>query len=167
MHIFDKNWKKNYKAYLFQSFLALICTFFILIALGTIAEAAIVASIGSSIFIVFAIPHSRTAFRRNLMGGYLVGTGCGLFFSFLLFQFRPQVHFVSEDILMIIFASLAVGFSIFFMAITDTEHPPAAGIALGFTIQNYNEWTILFVMGSGLILTWIRNILLPRMRNLL
>lgn len=167
MKIFDKNLRKNYKSYLFQSLLAFICTFILLTALGTIAEAAIVASIGSTIFIVFAIPHSITAHRRNLMGGYLVGTGCGLFFSFLFTHSQFLLSIMSYELLKIIMASLSVGASIFLMVITDSEHPPAAGIALGFAIQDYNEWTILFVLGSGLILTWIRSLLLPKMKDLM
>ena len=47
-----------------------------------------------------------------------------------------------QHILAIAFAAAATGGAMFIMTITDTEHPPAAGLALGFAV---NEWDILTV----------------------
>jgi len=37
----------------------------------------------------------------------------------------------SETTTLVLFGAIAIGFAIFIMAVTNTEHAPAAGIALG------------------------------------
>ncbi len=166
MEIFDKKFKKNMKYYLLQSFFATLCTFVILIALGTIAPAVIVASIGSSIFILFAMPHSKTIRKRTIMGGYIVGILCGVLMSLFINRMNFLSGLVGGFPAKVIFTSLGVGLSIFLMVIFNFEHPPATGIALGLAIQPFNEWTILFILASGLILSGVKNVFGKKMKTL-
>ena len=53
------------------------------------------------------------------------------------------------------------------MAITNTQHPPAAGTALGLVIQSWSWSAVLFIMSSAVILSLIRLILRGRLINLL
>ena len=53
------------------------------------------------------------------------------------------------------------------MAVTNTEHPPAAGTALGLVIVGWSWSAVLFIMSSAVILSLIRLILRPRLINLL
>ncbi len=167
MEIIDKNFKKNKKYYILQSLFASICSFIILIALGTIAPAVIVASIGSSIFILFAIPHAKTIRKRNLMGGYIIGIICGTLMALFIQRLNFLSGLVGEFPAKVIFTSIGVGLSIFLMVLFNCEHPPATGIALGLAIQPFNEWTILFILVSGLVLSGVKKTFGKKMKNLI
>jgi hypothetical protein len=55
----------------------------------------------------------------------------------------------------------------FVMTAFDAEHPPAAGIALGFVL---NEWTfmmVVLVLAGIIVISAVQRILKPRMINLL
>ena len=69
MHIIDKSFTRAPKSYIIQSLLAVIVVAVILYFVEIITHAAIVAALGSSAFIVFAMPHSITAKPRRLIGG--------------------------------------------------------------------------------------------------
>jgi len=66
MRIFDENFKKNPKNYILQSLLALAAMLVILSFVEILTRTAIVAALGASTFIVFAMPNSRTASPRRL-----------------------------------------------------------------------------------------------------
>ena len=67
----------------------------------------------------------------------------------------------------VLFGGLAVGVSIFVMVITDTEHPPAAAVALGFVISPWAPALPLVLVGAVAALVALRNALRPKMRDLL
>ena len=64
-------------------------------------------------------------------------------------------------------AALSVGMSIFLMVITDTEHPPAAGTALGLVIPGWSWSAVVFIMSSAVILSLLRIALRRKLVNLL
>ena len=77
-HIFDKKVKENLPNYIIQSALATIAMIVVLLVLNiTTQQAIIIAAIGSSAFIVFAMPHQVTATPRRLIGGHMVGVVVG------------------------------------------------------------------------------------------
>ena len=65
---FPRLWKN----YLYQSFLATVIVFIILLLL-TVEHAVVIASIGATAFIVFTMPRNITAKPRRVIGGHLVG----------------------------------------------------------------------------------------------
>ena len=71
-----KELKLYWKHYVFQSLAASLSIFIILLFL-TIQDAVIVASIGATTFIVFAMPKSLTAKPRNVIGGHIAGIMAG------------------------------------------------------------------------------------------
>lgn len=103
-----------WKHYVLQSLFATAAVFVVLCFLS-LQDAVIIASLGASTFIVFAMPDSVTAKPRNVIGGHLVGLFWGLAFS--------AVPHVAVPASLGCYA-LAVGLSIFTMVVTDTEHPP-------------------------------------------
>ena len=64
-------------------------------------------------------------------------------------------------------AALSVGLSILLMAITDTEHPPAAGTALGMIILGWSWSAVVFILSGAIILCMITIALRRRLVNLL
>jgi CBS-domain-containing membrane protein len=142
--------------YVLQSLLATLSVFIVLYFLS-LQHAIIIASIGATAFIVFAMPDNITAQARNVIGGQLVG----LFFGFL-FSLFPQPALIYS----IIVYSLAVGASIFTMVVTDTEHPPAAGTALGVAITGISLGVFIAVVMSIILLSLIHRFFKPYMRDL-
>jgi CBS-domain-containing membrane protein len=62
--------------------------------------------------------------------------------------------------------AIAVGLSIFLMVITNTEHPPAAGTALGIAAHTWSYQVVLFILLSVISLAVIRALLRSRMKDL-
>ena len=53
------------------------------------------------------------------------------------------------------------------MVLTNTEHPPAAGAALGLVIHDWSLWSVGVILVSAVALSILRAILRPRLVNLL
>ena len=71
-----KELRLYWKNYVFQSLFATLVIFAVLLGLR-FQEVVIIASIGSTAFIVFAMPNSVAAKPVNIIGGQLVGFACG------------------------------------------------------------------------------------------
>ena len=157
--IIDKKFKKYTVKYILQCLLATLTILAILLFLDILNETAIIAALGASAFIVFTMPKQYSSDSRRLFGGYIVGLVVGfIFYIFTTLDFVINVignHTTS----LIVFGSLAVGFSIFIMAVTNTEHAPAAGIALGLVINRWDYLTIIFIVIAIIWLASVRLIL--------
>jgi len=151
-----EEFRSSWKNYVFQSFLATLVMFIVLLLLN-IEHAVIIASIGATAFIVFTMPKNITAQPRNVIGGHLVGLLCGS-----LCALTPQ----SSPLASIIAYSLAVGLSIFIMVVTDTEHPPASGTALGVAVAGLSLNVALAVITSAIILSLVGHLLKPFLKDL-
>ena len=66
----------------------------------------------------------------------------------------------------IIILAFSVGLAIFIMVITNTEHLPAAGTALGITIQGWTFSTILVILFTVIILSLTKHITKPLLKDL-
>ncbi len=166
MHIIDKSFTRAPKNYIIQSLLATIIIAIILHLLEGLTHGAIVAALGASTFIVFAMPRSTTAQSRKLIGGHTIGLICGslCYFIFLtgpLEQISANWGFIS-----VVACALSVGLSIFLMTITDTEHPPAAGTALGVVANGWSYQIVIFVLACAICLAITRRLLRFYLRDL-
>lgn len=166
MGIVDESFTRAPKKYIVQSLLATIAVAIILYFVEFVTHAAIVAALGASTFIVFAMPHSITAQPRRLVGGHIVGLVCGLicyfaFFAGPLGEITRNWEFIRWSVY-----ALAVGLSIFLMAITNTEHPPAASTALGIAAHEWSYQTIIFILLCAISLALIRRLLRGYLRDL-
>lgn len=166
MEIFDKSFLKSPRNYIVQSILAMITLGIILYFVEIVTHAAIVAGLGASTFIAFAMPHSITARPRRLIGGHIVGVICGLS-VYALFFGGPfeQLTLDYEPVRWFAYA-LAVGLAMFIMTITMTEHPPGASTALGIAISGCELGTIFFVILCVIGLTLVKRVLRPFLRDL-
>ena len=147
---------RSWKNYIFQSLLATMTTFIVLLLLS-MEQAVIIASIGATAFIVFAMPTSITARPRNVIGGYLIGLLCGSICALI-----PQPSSLHS----VIAYSLAVGLSFFVMVIADAEHPPASGTALGVAITGFSLDVMVAVITSAVVLSLAHHFLRPFLRDL-
>ncbi len=152
----DTEFRQYWKHYVMQSLLATLSVFIVLYFLS-LQHAVIIASIGATAFIVFAMPDSITAQPRNVIGGQLVGLFCGFLFSLI-----PQPALIYS----IIVYSLAVGATIFTMVVIDMEHPPAAGTALGVAMTGISLDISIAVIISIVLLSLIHKFFKPYIRDL-
>ena len=166
MEIIDKSFIQKPKNYILQSLLALLALLVILSFIEILTQAAIVAALGASTFIVFAMPRSITAKPRRLIGGHVVGIICGLI-CYYAFLTGPLGELSGEHELFLWFAyALSVALSLFFMTITNTEHPPAAATALGIVTHGCSWQTVLFILIFAVGLAIVRRLLRERLIDL-
>lgn len=138
-NFYDKKFHTNKIAYLYQCLLASFIVFIALLLLNFISSELVIASIGSSAFVVFTMPNKQRSKTRYILGGYSVGIFCGIscfYFSIYLLHVFPMLGSYYDEL----FGAFAVGLSIFCMVIFDLEHPPASAVSLAMVI---NQWTIL------------------------
>jgi CBS-domain-containing membrane protein len=154
---FDRRFKNRKGRYIAQVAMATGAVFFTLIALHQ-QHLVVAASLAATAFTIFAMPGSVTASTRNVVGGHFVGLIFGSAFALL----SPEPG-VMQDLMY----ALAVGISMFVMAITNTEHPPAAGTALGVVIAGYSVRLVLGVVVGVAVLAAIHRLLRPVLIDLI
>ena len=165
--IFDKKFGRNTLKYIFQCFLATLTILAILIFLDLLTEAALITALGASAFIIFTMPTQYSSDPRRLIGGYIVGLVVGFVFYLISTSDIGNNLIGNHTTSLIIFGSIAVGFAIFIMAVTNTEHAPAAGIALGLVISKWDYLTIVFIIVAILWLAGIKIILKKYLMDLI
>lgn len=154
---FDKKFRPNWRSYVLQSVLASVSVFLTLMALRQ-QNLVVAASLAATAFTVFTMPGSVTASSRNVVGGHIVGLLFGSLFALL-----PHGPGLAQDAIY----AVAVGGSMFVMTITDTEHPPAAGTALGVVIAGFSARLVLGVLVGVVILAAVHRILRPMLLDLI
>ncbi len=160
VELFDVRFFLMKKSYVAQATLATIVMLAVLLLVDSVADAVLAAGLGSSAVIVFVHPNSRRATLRHLIGGHLHGLVIGVAASLLLFHSSllpvpaDMYHWAAD-----VAAAVALGVVILVMAITDTEHPPAAATGMGFALQSF-ELTVIALFAAGVLLLAFSKILL-------
>ena len=162
MPLIDPKLKRNWPYFLLQCGLASLAILVVLVFLDTLEQMGIIAALGATTFIVFAMPLSRESQPRRLLGGYAVGIGLGVVFHLLialvvarhLDLFGPEGAAYIQ--LRVVAGAAAVGLSILLMTMTNTEHPPAAGMALGLVLNEWGLAALAFVLAAILVLSGIK-----------
>lgn len=152
----DEKISKDWKPYLYQSLFAAASVFTVTLVLS-LEQAVIIASIGSTAFIVFSMPNSTAAEPKRVIWGHFIGLASGAFFSLM-----PHGWLFYSALVY----SMAVGVALFAMVVTNTEHPPAAGTALGIALTGFSVHTGLAIMASAFILSLIHRLAKPYIRDL-
>ena len=167
VRIFDTKFQTYKTRYMFQCLLTACAVCVVLLILNTMSDTAIIAALGASSFIVFTMPGVQASRPRFLIGGYIVGTivGC-LCHSLTTLPFFTQL-FLDQSCVRVIFGAVAVGLAMFLMVITDTEHAPAAGLALGFVLNDWDYVTVIVVIIGVVSLSVLKLLLKPVLIDLL
>lgn len=157
----DRRFRAHIKRYVLQCSLATLAVLIVLMVLDTISNTVIIAALGASSFVAFAMPKARTSKPRYLIGGHMVGIASGALCNAL-----SELHVLTgvpaiQSRLDVVFGALSVGLAIFTMVVTNTEHPPAAGLALGFVLNEWNALTVIVVVIGIVLLSIIKEWLEP------
>ena len=167
MRVFDAKVAKHVPRYFMQCLLATMVIFLIMGILNARENAAVIGSLGASSFIAFAMPHKKASGARYLIGGYAIGVLFGVIFGRLCgLELWDRVAVISQQPTAF-FGGLAVGLAILAMVLTDLEHPPAAGVALGLVLNNCNWHTVGIVLAGIVLLATAKGLLKRYMIDLL
>jgi len=166
-NFYDSKFKHNKLKYVAQCMLATLSILATLMALNVIENTVVIAAIGSTSFIVFAMPFKQQAAPKFILGGYFIGISVGTICYFLTQVLVIQELYFIQGYFDEFFGALAVGLSIFLMVITDTEHPPAAGLALGLVINEWSIRTVTVTCFAISILIFMRYLFRDKLINLL
>jgi len=153
---FARKFRLLWKYYLWQSSIAALVVFIVFLILD-VQNAVIITSIGATAFIVFTMPKNITAEPRRVIGGHLIGLLSGSLIALI-----PHPSVLPSAVTY----ALAVGISIFLMVMTNTEHPPASGTALGVTITGFSPGVAIAVVTSAIILSLAHHFLKRFLKDL-
>lgn len=167
MRLFDPKFHDNKGKYIAQCTVVTLVMVVLLQILDAITDAAVIGALGASTFIAFTMPHARVSSPRFLVGGYAVGILAGVICHYASLLTVLVGIPVLQDSSQIVFAALAVGLAIFVMVITNLEHPPAAGVALGLVLNDCNVPAILVVAVGIVLLASAKTVLKPILISLL
>ena len=104
----------------------------------------VIASLGATSFVVFAMPTHPTAQPRNVIWGQMIGLASGSAWSLVPYH----SHMGS----LLIYTG-AVGTAYLLMVLTKTEHPPAAGTAMGIAITGFYPIVMLTLFACVVLLS--------------
>lgn len=138
--------------YVAQCALAALVIGATMLFLDALLHTEIIATLGATTFILFALPSSYAAQPRALLGGYFWGILTGALCCFLANRLPLPAMVMLSSAQDILFGALAVGLAILGMVVTNTEHPPAAGVALSLVIRPWAMNTLLFVAAAVILL---------------
>lgn len=162
----DRLRRENLNRYFLQCGLASIVVLILLLVLDTVTQTVLIAALGASTFIAFAVPRSLHSDPRHMIGGYLVGivAGCLMSVPHNALTYSDPVVAHAFDIF---FGALATGLAMLIMVITKTEHPPAAALALGLVLNEWDFLTLFVVIAGVVALSICKRLVLPMLMDLL
>ena len=149
-----------------QAGVAAVVMLAILSYVNSLSSAAIAAGLASSVVGMFLSPSNRTARVRSVVGGHGVALVLGSAFSAFLFLAPVELFIADRTILLNLSLATAVGLAMLLMAITNTEHPPAAGTAIGMATREFDILIFLSIIGAVVLLAILKLALRPHIRDL-
>ena len=165
--IIDPKFSRHSRRYVFQAALGTLAILVVLLFVDSLSQAAIAAALGSSVIILFVHPSGQATSPRALMGGHGLGLLLGSAFAVLLFASPVETFLENLSPVRDLGLAISVGLLILGMAITDTEHPPAAGTVLGMATRPWDLQTFLIIIGAVLLLAAIQRLLRSHLRDLI
>jgi len=165
--IIDPQFRRQPRHYFVQSGFATIGMFAILLLVDSLNDAAVAAGLGAIVLIIFVHPSSKSATPRSLMGGHFLALLVGSAFSLALFAL--PIASVLDGVMPLreLILAASVGVLIIMMAVTDTEHPPAAGTVLGMSTRAWDPEVFAIIVGAVILLAVIKRVLRKYLRDLI
>jgi len=152
----------HFVAYVKQSFMAITFLLFYFFSWNyffPIKNQIIFSALASSTFLAFISTGIYDSLSRKIIGGQIVGVFVGISLWYSLQYFQNTIPQFKEGIF-IIFLSLSAGFALFFMAIFNFEHPPAAGTAMAFVFNKQSPQIndIFFIVVCVVLLAYAHHL---------
>ena len=146
--------------------IAVVITAFSYTSTSRIDWAIGVGCITSSAYILFASPHSRAGSAFDFVGCYVVALLMGLLVHLLLTHtlfYVDHKAFTLENFMLgfvlLFYILITTGFKIY--------HPPAAGLVVVLSVENFNYHTVLIITVTAVTLSILRVLLRDKLKNLM
>jgi CBS-domain-containing membrane protein len=156
--------RDDIKRYALQCGMAGAVVLLLLLVLDAVTQTVLIASLGASAFIAFAVPRSLLSGHRHMIGGYVVGLVTGVIMASLNNWIEPPGDW--DHAVMVLFGALAISTAMFLMVTTRTEHPPAASLALGLVLNEWSVMTLLVILVGVILLSVVKRLVLPVLLDL-
>lgn len=117
------------------------------------------ASIASSIFIIFTAPHTVAGQNKAIIGGYVIGMLVGAGCHYLLHHQHLIPLNAFHGYGSLILGALSIVLVLMLMVMLQMPHPPAAGLALGMVIDNWEPQALLLIGCIIIALALIKQLL--------
>ena len=166
-YLLDPKFRRHYRQYIFQALLATLAMALILLFVDSLSTAAIAAGLGSTVVGIFINPTGTTARLRAVIGGHTMALLVGSVFSFILFAGSIESFIAGQSQFHALMMALSVGLLILVMAVTDTEHPPAAGIVIGMSSREWTPEVFGAIVGALVLLGVIKLALKRHLHDLM
>lgn len=166
LNLHDRLRRENLNRYFLQCGLASLVVVILLLVLDAVTQTVLIAALGASTFIAFAVPRSLHSDPRHMIGGYIVGIGAGC----LMGLPHAAIDFSEPTVdhaFLIIFGALATGLAMLIMVLTKTVHPPAAALALGLVLNECDFLTLVVILAGVAALSICKRLVLPMLMDLL
>ena len=150
-----------------QAGLATVAMLIILIFVDSLSNAALAAGLASSVVTLFIHPSSRIASIGSLCGGHILALMTGSGFALLSAVGPVQEIMLDTPLLSDLGLALGVAILIFVMALTDTEHPPAAGTVLAMATRPWDMGIAGIIVAAVLLLAVVRRLIGHRLHDLI
>ncbi len=121
-------------------------------------HAVIIASIGATAFIVFAMPNSISCQPKRIIGGHLLG-----FFVGACFAVFPFMNFLLGGAR---WHALAMDITLCALVAMDFERRTAGVTALDMTVAGYSQDAAIAIITSVIMLAFISHYAKPFVRDL-
>lgn len=165
--IIDPAFRPNSRRYLLQATLAALAMLAVLLFVDSLSQAALVAGLAASVVILFVFPTSHSATFRSLIGGHSLALVLGSAFSILLFAAPVESFLADLSAVRDLGFAVSVGLMMLVMAVTDTDHPPAAGTMLVVATRPWDLETVGILIGAVMLLALVKRLLNSYLRDLI
>jgi CBS-domain-containing membrane protein len=165
-YLIDPKFSRNRSRYVIQCLMVTCTMLVVLLVLDAFYQTVLIAALGASSFIAFAAPSMRASRPRCLIGGYVIGMTIGCCLSSIVGDTGSLVV-LDEHSTRILLGAIAVGGAMFVMVTTDTEHPPAAAIALGFVLNEWDWMTVVVVLAGIVTISAVKELTRKYLMDLL
>ncbi len=128
MPVLDREFRESWRRFVLQSLLAGGSIMLVTAALSSLPDLVIVASVGSSAFLMFSLPSRVVSSPKHVIGGHSVGIVSGVICYHINAALAPFIVPVA-------LYGVAVTVAFLLMAAFDVDHAPAAGTALGVAVN--------------------------------
>ena len=162
----DPGFARHPLRFAIQAGLATLAMLATLMFVQSLSYAAIAAGLASSVVGIFITPSNRTTRIRAVAGGHGVALTLGSLFSLILFYAPVETFLNNAEFLRTLSYAIAVGLAMLLMAVTNTEHPPAAGTAIGMASRQFDPFIFFSIIGAVIMLSILKLALRPYLQDL-
>jgi len=101
-----------------------------------------------------------------MIGGYIAGILSGCLMA-ILNTAVDLADLMPAHAAIIVFGAVATALAMFIMVVTKTEHPPAAALALGLVLNEWNLLTLLVILAGIVSLSMLKRLVLPVLMDMI